>query len=116
MDVAPAEDGLMGEVGTDSQEIVVRAMPPSPRADQDRSETSDVFWAVWPLLEASLKHPRGDREIAEELDLQLGQARTWLDRAVQEGLASVQKRRRKLYVVSRVGGDQLSLVARTGER
>ncbi|HEX4115023.1 MAG TPA: DNA-processing protein DprA [Solirubrobacteraceae bacterium] len=115
MDVAPAEDSLMGEVGTHSQEIVVRAMSPSPTADQDRSEASDVFWAVWPLLEASLKHPRGDREIAEELDLQLGQARTWLDRAVQEGLASVQKRRRKLYVVSRVGGDQLSLAVRTGE-
>jgi DNA processing protein len=80
----------------------------------DVAPASDVFWAVWPLLEASLTRPRGDREIAEELGLQLGQARAWLDRAVQEGLASVQKRRRKVYVASRVGGDQLSLATIEG--
>jgi predicted Rossmann fold nucleotide-binding protein DprA/Smf involved in DNA uptake len=116
VDVAPAGDGLMGEVDTHNQEVVVRVMSPSSPADQGGSEVSDVFWAVWPLLEASLKHPRGDREIAEELGLQLGQARAWLDRAVHEGLVSVQKHRRKLYVATRGGGDQLSLVARTGER
>jgi DNA processing protein len=78
-------------------------------------EASDVFRTVWPLLEASLRHPRSEREVAAELNLQLGQARAWLDRAVEEGLASVQKKKRKLYVASQVNGDQLSLAVRTGE-
>jgi hypothetical protein len=74
-----------------------------------------VFRTVWPLLEASLRHPRSEREVAAELNLQLGQARAWLERAVEEGLASVQKKKRKLYVASQVNGDQLSLAVRTGE-
>jgi hypothetical protein len=81
---------------------------------EGESGVSDVFCAVWPLLEASLRHPRSEREVAEELNLQLGQTRAWLDRAVQEGLASVQKRKRKLYVASQVSGNQLSLAVRTG--
>ena len=114
VDVAPADDSVMRDVDTPSQEIVVRVMSSSLAADQGEPEVRDVFWAVWPLLEASLKRPRGDREIAEELGLHLGQARAWLDRAVQEGLASVEKRRRKLYSASQVSGDQLSLVVRIG--
>jgi predicted Rossmann fold nucleotide-binding protein DprA/Smf involved in DNA uptake len=84
-------------------------------ADPGESHASDVLWAVWPLLAASLEHPRSDRDVAEELDLQLGQARAWLDRAVQEGLASVQRHKRKLYVASPIGEDQLSLAVQTGE-
>lgn len=41
--------------------------------------------------------------MAEELNLQLGQTRAWLDRAVEEGLARVQKKKRKLYGVAVVG-------------
>jgi predicted Rossmann fold nucleotide-binding protein DprA/Smf involved in DNA uptake len=68
--------------------------------DPGESQATDVFWAVWPLLEASLRHPRSEREVAEELNLQLGQTRAWLDLALEEGLASVQKKKRKLYVAS----------------
>lgn len=112
MDVAPADNGVTRDVDT---EIVVRVMSHSLAADQGESEVRDVFWAVWPILEASLKRPRGDREIAEELGVHLGQARAWLDRAVEEGLASLERRRRKLYMASGVNGDQLSLVVRSGE-
>jgi predicted Rossmann fold nucleotide-binding protein DprA/Smf involved in DNA uptake len=80
------------------------------------SQASDVFWAVWPLLEASLRHPRSEREVAEELKLQLGQTRAWLERAVEEGLVSVQKKKRKLYGVAEVSEDQLSLAVRAGKR
>jgi predicted Rossmann fold nucleotide-binding protein DprA/Smf involved in DNA uptake len=93
---------------TDSQQTL-------PAADPGESQATDVFWAVWPLLESSLRHPRSEREVAEQLNLQLGQTRAWLDRAVKEGLASVQKRKRKLYVASQLSGDQLSLTVRTGK-
>jgi DNA processing protein len=105
------------EAHVPSQEVVARAMSSLPAEDPGGgSKARDVFWAVWPLLEASLRHPRSEREVAEELNLQLGQTRAWLDRAVLEGLASVQKKKRKLYVASQVSGDQLSLAVRTGER
>ncbi len=113
-DIAAADDRLTPEADPHSQEVVVRATSSLPAADPGESKASDVFAAVWPLLEATLRHPRSDREVAEELGLQLGQARAWLDRAVREGLVSVQKRKRKLYVVSTVDGGQLSLAVRAG--
>jgi predicted Rossmann fold nucleotide-binding protein DprA/Smf involved in DNA uptake len=97
--VAP-EDPLTQEAHGPSQEVVAPAMSSSPPEDPGESQATDVFWAVWPLLEASLRHPRSEREVAEELNLQLGQTRAWLERALEEGLASVQKKKRKLYVAS----------------
>jgi predicted Rossmann fold nucleotide-binding protein DprA/Smf involved in DNA uptake len=113
--VAP-EDPFTQEAHVPSQEVVARAMSSFPAADPSEMEMRDAFWVVWPLLQAYLRHPRSDRDVAEEMGLQLGQARAWLDRAVQEGLASVPKRRRKLYVASEVSEDQLSLAVRTAGR
>jgi predicted Rossmann fold nucleotide-binding protein DprA/Smf involved in DNA uptake len=110
------EDPFTREAHVPSQEVVARAMSSLPAADPGGSRATDVFWAVWPLLEASLRHPRSEREVAEELNLQLVQTRAWLDRAVEEGLASVQKKKRKLYGVTEVSEEQLSLAVRTGER
>ncbi len=99
-----------------SHEVVIRALAALPAQDVGAQPPgSDAFWPVWPLLRASLVHPRSDRDVAKELGLQLGQARAWLDRAVQEGLASVPKGRRKRYVVSEISEDQLRLAVRPGE-
>jgi DNA processing protein len=115
-DVTAADDRLIQYADTPDHEVVVWATSASPAADQAESEVNDVFWVVWPLLEASLRSPRSERDVAEELDLQLGQARAWLNRAVREGIATVHTRKPKLYVASRVAGDQLSLAVRSGGR
>lgn len=89
--------------------------PPSelPKAARTTSRTpgdpQDAFWAVWPLLNACLQAPRTDRAVAKELHIQLGQARIWLDRAVEEQLANVKTRPRKLYVARDSDRDQLKL-------
>lgn len=80
-------------------------------ADSPRNgEPRDVFWAIWPLLDSCLRTPRSERDVAEALNLQLGQARVWLDRAVEEQLVRVMKRPRKLYVACEASEDQLELV------
>lgn len=80
---------------------------PSPA--QEDIDTDDVFAHVWPLIAARLQSPRSEREVAQELHLQLGQARTWLERAVREGLVSYRTRPRKLYVISEHETHQLRL-------
>jgi DNA processing protein len=68
---------------------------------------TDAFWVVWPLLDACLQVPRSERDVADKLHLQLVQTRTWLNRAVDEGLVKLTARPRKLYVVR--DSEQLSL-------
>ena len=80
--------------------------PPPAKEDID---ADDLFSHVWPLIAARLQSPRSEREVAEELDLQLSQARTWLERAVREGLVSSRTRPRKLYVISEHETHQLRL-------
>jgi hypothetical protein len=63
---------------------------------------------VWPILQRWLQEPRSDRDVAEALHIQLGQARIWLDRAVDEQLAEVRARPTR-YLGRRGGPDQLSL-------
>ena len=46
-----------------------------------------MFAAVWPYMRAVLGEPRTEAEVAEALELQKGQAKMWLQRAVKEGLA-----------------------------
>jgi len=84
----------------------------APRVSPGSTQTGrpdDAFWVVWPLLDAYLQAPRTDRDVAQALRLQLGQARIWLNRAVEEELAKIETRPRKLYVVRDVDRDQLSL-------
>lgn len=68
----------------------------------------DAFVLVWPGLAAQLATPLTEREVAERLKLELTQARAWLKRAVDEGLADV-KPRPKRYVLRREGGEQLRM-------
>jgi DNA processing protein len=72
-------------------------------------DKDDAFWVVWPILERWLEEPRSDRDVAKALHIQLGQARSWLDRAVEEQLAEVRARPRKRYLSRRSDPDQLSL-------
>jgi predicted Rossmann fold nucleotide-binding protein DprA/Smf involved in DNA uptake len=67
---------------------------------------ADVFAVVWPMLATCLQRPLTEREVAERLKLELTQARTWLKRAVEEGLADAIPRPKR-YVVR--GGDAAQL-------
>ncbi len=78
-------------------------------AQNGKQITHDAFVTVWPLIQAVLEQPRSERDVAEALHLQLGQARAWLQRAVEEGLVSSSTRRRKLYVLSEHDTHQLEL-------
>ncbi len=69
----------------------------------------DAFLSVWPLMKAILQQPRSEREVAQTLSLHLGQARSWLQRAVEEGLVSSSTHGRKLYVLSEHDTHQLRL-------
>lgn len=85
------------------------ATAPSGR-DADAS-APDAFVLLWPTLAAQLHEPRSEREVAERLKLELTQARAWLKRAVDEGLADV-KRRPKRYLLRRESNGQLRMDAR----
>ena len=88
--------------------------PPSAHSDSkkdqgdDTNAPSDAFSAVWPLLAQQLREPRSESEIAEALDLQLGQARAWLKRAIKEELAEV-KPRPKRYTLREAVAEQLRM-------
>ena len=47
----------------------------------------DIYEAVLPLILSNLEQPLDDKSIAELLDVQIGQMRLWLKRAVAEGKA-----------------------------
>lgn len=78
-------------------------------AQNGEQSTHDAFVIVWPLIQTVLKQPRSERDVAETLHLQLGQTRAWLQRAVEEGLVSLNTHRRKLYVLSEHDPRQLEL-------
>lgn len=80
-------------------------VPAGPRGER----VCDAFTVVWPLLADCLQQPRSEREVAEVLHLQPAQARTWLNRALDEGLVNMRKRPRKLYVVEDGDPEQLTL-------
>jgi hypothetical protein len=60
-------------------------------------------------MRAILEQPRSERQVADALHLQLGQTRAWLQRAVEEGLVSLTRQRRKLYTLSGRETHQLKL-------
>ncbi|MEG4965553.1 DNA-processing protein DprA [Microcoleus sp. B6-A1] len=63
----------------------------SPRV-QEKTPTvqfppKDIYEAVLPLILSNLEQPLDDKSLAELLDVQIGQMRLWLKRAVAEGKA-----------------------------
>jgi DNA processing protein len=106
----PAEDRAEEEIAITPSDAVRRNDLPDELSEVAASpsepvKSHDAFWALWPLLASYLQAPRTDRDVAMALDLQLGQARVWLNRAVDEGLAKLQTRPRKLYVARDGDGD-----------
>lgn len=61
-------------------------------------DTADLFGVVWPHLERCLHTPASERQVAEDLGLTPTQARAWLGRAVEAGLAEVSKKPRKYHL------------------
>lgn len=45
----------------------------------------DIYQAVLPLILQQLKQPQNDKYLAQSLEVQIGQIRAWLKRAVKEG-------------------------------
>lgn len=76
--------------------------------DEPPEHVGDLFLVAWPILARQLHEPVGERELAERTALQPVQARAWLQRAVDEGLADVVPRPKRYVVRSaeqlRLGG------------
>jgi len=84
----------------------------SPRV-QEKTPTvqlapKDIYEAVLPLILSNLEQPLDDKSLAELLDVQIGQMRLWLKRAVAEGKA-IKTKNPVAYVVHQKG-DLLSLL------
>jgi len=78
-----------------------------PEAADVPAICDDAFDAVWPLLARHLLEPRSEREVAERVGLELGQARAWLKRAVADGRAELELRPKRYVLPSE--GRQLRL-------
>jgi DNA processing protein len=81
---------------------------PDPARSINALKSEDAFTLVWPLIAQHLSEPRSEREIADQLHLELTQARAWLKRGVAEGLAEVSSRPKR-YVSRLVSDEQLRI-------
>lgn len=52
---------------------------------QIKYNPQDIYQAVLPFILKQLKQPKDDKSLAESLEVQIGQMRAWLKRAVAEG-------------------------------
>jgi predicted Rossmann fold nucleotide-binding protein DprA/Smf involved in DNA uptake len=68
----------------------------------------DIYEAVLPLILSNLEQPLDDKSLAELLDVQIGQMRLWLKRAVAEGKAI--KTKNPVAYVAHQKGALLSLL------
>jgi predicted Rossmann fold nucleotide-binding protein DprA/Smf involved in DNA uptake len=75
---------------------------PNNTSYQEKEHTSklpkDAYEAVLPLLLHHLSEPKGDKEIADLLDVGVGQVRLWLKKAIQEKFVEKKKTN---YVLNR---------------
>jgi predicted Rossmann fold nucleotide-binding protein DprA/Smf involved in DNA uptake len=87
-----------------------RSSVPTSEAGHFETRVEDAFVLLWPALSKQLAQPRTEREVADRFKLELAQARAWLKRAVEEGLADV-KPRPKRYVLHSEVEEQLRIDA-----
>ena len=64
----------------------------SDQKTQIKYEPQDIYQAVLPLILQQLKQPKDDKSLAESLEVQIGQMRAWLKRAVAEGKVKKNKK------------------------
>jgi predicted Rossmann fold nucleotide-binding protein DprA/Smf involved in DNA uptake len=74
-------------------------LEPPPVAMTPEEPPASAFEAIWPLMLMVLDQPRGEKEVAELLELQLTQARAWLGQAVDEGRVEVSKKPKRYSLV-----------------
>jgi predicted Rossmann fold nucleotide-binding protein DprA/Smf involved in DNA uptake len=86
--------------GADEEEL-------AKAADAALASSGDLFPIVWPSLAAFLRVARTERETAAQFVIEQGQARTWLKRAVHEGLAETVGRPLRYQLVE---SERLSLL------
>jgi predicted Rossmann fold nucleotide-binding protein DprA/Smf involved in DNA uptake len=94
---------MLDEVAAGSGATAPPDAGPSPADASD-----DAFVTVWPILARHLREPVDERRIANDLSLELTQARAWLKRAVAEGYAEVRKRPKR-YVLREAHVEQLRI-------
>lgn len=69
----------------------------SQEREQPKTLPQNAYEAILPLLLYHLSEPKKDKEVAELLDVAIGQARTWLKKAVEEGFV---EKKKTSYVLS----------------
>lgn len=96
---ASADAHSVRETNAAPNQAVLELMP----ADANGAAPAiDVFPVVWPHLEQALRTAQTERELAQRCGIELQQARAWLQRAVQEGLA-VKLTRPTRYIIASPG-------------
>ncbi len=81
---ASADERSVRETTSLSTQATLELMPADANG---AAPVIDVFPVVWPHLEQALRTAQTERELAQRCGIELQQARVWLQRAVQEGLA-----------------------------
>ena len=108
---APASDEIDVASNGTSEDAIPYGIA-SPRV-QEKTPTvhfppKDIYEAVLPLILSNLEQPLDDKSLAELLDVQIGQMRLWLKRAVAEGKAI--KTKNPVAYVAHQKGALLSLL------
>ncbi|MGK7877606.1 MAG: DNA-processing protein DprA [Xenococcaceae cyanobacterium] len=75
---------------------------------QVQARPKDIYEAVLPFILQHLEQPKDDKSLAECLDIQVGQMRAWLKRAVEEG--KVKKNKKPVTYEVNWNEDLLSLL------
>ena len=79
----PIEDSLLNN---QPQKHISDRQTPTKYAPQD------IYQAVLPFILQQLKQPQDDKSLAQSLEVQIGQMRAWLKRAVAEGKVKKNKK------------------------
>ena len=79
----------------------------------NESSPQNIYEAVLPFILQSLDTPKNDKTLAESLDVQIGQMRIWLKRAVKEG--KINKNKQPVtYEVNKVTNLSLDFFKKSG--
>jgi len=68
--------------------------------EPDPETDVDAFTLLWPVIAGYLAEPRGERDIASHFQLEPGQTRAWVKRAVGEGRVSQLDRPRRYQLAA----------------
>ncbi|MCT7995377.1 DNA-processing protein DprA [Laspinema olomoucense] len=86
----------------------VNPTPETPLNPPAMTRPQDIYHAVLPLIVEQLEQPKDEKSLAEVLEVQVGQLRQWLKKAVDEGKV-IKKNKPVKYMINREA-TQLSLL------